>query len=1212
MTSDPDQLSKSQHDRIFRDRIVAESGFDVVTSQEHPRAVILGGQPGAGKGGLARAAAREMRGDAVEIDPDELRKYHPEFGRYSRENPYSWSSRTHKDAGAWADELLAEAVSGRKNLVFDTTLSNGDWAADSLIAGLKEKGYQVEVHVVAAHKLESEIGVDQRFAGGLDREGYGRHVPKAARDAIYEKIPASLDTIHSRTDAAIRIFTREGDELYNSARDYEAPGKVLSEARIDRLKQPEIVEKLRDTSARLAEWHRDLPRHSRHIPGMAPDTQARLLEEQVRHSGLEESLVRAEGSATLDELVRPGAPAARPATIDPGTPAMRRAGAATGVVGLGLAASAYDAHETGQRVGALLQQQNLPAAQSELTHFAARGIGGWAGGTLAAGIVGTSGAGPVALVAADAYLFSKAFEKAATLRDSHAIYQQKDKAGTEWEYNGYSWVREVALDRTQDGIDNPIKQDVSANYEKARELNALASARAVELELGRVPAPQDPFNIPARPDDQYGLDNPNWRRDAQSQQWVREVKTGVTGANDRGTYAQQIASPERAEALDREAMARVEGNIANGKEAVAAAYLEGHAALRSGDFVEIPPAVEYARAKADSVFASDGHLYRLNEDGQWMHGGSAAQGNLALELNLTRQIRQPSLEQFNARLAETSARPAPSNAEVDRSELLHRYQNYNVRVPEEWVPAIELATQRTREANGLTGRTLQELQRDGNSPYSAESAVAHYQAGPDGVAHRVAITSAEDIRQAHRDLQERQEKPTLQDTPELRIDALSADERDAYQQALREANRQGASTDEAEQLAALAAMRADSIRFDEVRVPELVENERDTTQPPPSQPAPHLAAAAIAASVERSAVEEQSTAQREPQTAQGAEQGAREHVEEQRAQEAFARTAEEEEARREASVAEPQAHTAPTSPDIASTPIQPLPEAEPVVRPPVEVPDLAATVAASEAKVEQPVIPEPVPETVIGVDASQPEVAVQAETSERPGMDDAPSTQHPLRNEVSLDDPVTEAPPRDVVEQVVVAEEPDAVTLKEPANDVIANQAVPEQQQEPEPEPAMARVTQPADEQEPWTPLNPEHPDHALYQQIREGVEKLDEAHGRSYDQTSERLTGSLMVLAKSNGLDSVDHVVLSQPTESQPGGQNVFVVQGELDNPGHQRAGMPTAQAVKTPFEESLEQFDVAAFEQEQRAAQLATQQQEEDQRVQQEMQVAAASMGY
>lgn len=1211
-----DQLDKDEHARILRDKIIPTYGVDAAQSHERPKAIILGGQPGAGKGGLAVRASADLGGDAVSIDPDELRTHHPKLEDFRRENPYSWSSRTHPDASAWADELLEVASSERKNLIFDSTLSNGEWAADTLIKGLKEKGYDVEIRVVAAHKMESEIGVDGRFAQSLDERGFGRNVPKEARDAIYDKTPASLDVVHSRTDVAIRIFSREGDELYNSQRDPEPPGRVLTEARNSRLQEPAVTQDLRERSARLAEWNRVLPEHAKNIPGMDRATQGRLLAEHARAHGMDESAFRAQASAIVDELVRPGAPPSRAPLPDLEFGGLRSSAGAAGLAGIGLAASAYDAHETGERVGALLQQQNLPAAQSELTHFAARGIGGWAGGTLAAGIVGTSGAGPVALVAADAYLFSKAFEKAATLRDSHAIYQQKDKAGTEWEYNGYSWVREVALDRTQDGIDNPIKQDVSANYEKARELNALASARAVELELGRVPAPQDPFNIPARADDQYGLDNPNWRRDAQSEQWVRQVKTGVTGANDRGTYAQQIASPERAEALDREAMARVESNIANGKEAVAAAYLEGHAALRSADFVEVPPAVEYARAKADSTFASDGHLYRLNEDGQWMHGGSAAQGNLALELNLTRQIRQPSLEQFNARLAETSARPAPSNAEVDRSELLHRYQNYNVRVPEEWVPAIELATQRTREANGLTGRTLQELQRDGNSPYSAESAVAHYQAGPDGVAHRVAITSAEDIRQAHRDLQERQEKPTLQDTPELRIDALSADERDAYQQALREANRQGASTDEAEQLAALAAMRADSIRFDEVRVPELVENERDTTQPPPSQPAPHLAAAAIAASVERSAVEEQSTAQREPQTAQGAEQGAREHVEEKRAQEAFARTAEEEEARREASVAEPQAHTAPTSPDIASTPIQPVPEPEPVERPPLEVPDLAATVAASEAKVEHPVTPEAVPETVILMGASQPEVAVQAEASERPSMEDAASTQHPLRDEISLDEPVTEAAPRDVVEQVVAAEQPDAVPLKEPANDVIANQAVPEQrpepEPEPEPEPAMERVAQPADEQEPWTPLNPEHPDHALYQQIREGVAKLDEAHGRSYDQTSERLTGSLMVLAKSNGLDSVDHVVLSQPTADQPGGQNVFVVQGELDNPGHQRAGMPTAQAVKTPFEESLEQFDVAAFEQEQRAAQLATQQQEEDQRVQQEMQVAAASMGY
>jgi len=78
-------------------------------------------------------------------------------------------------------------------------------------------------------------------------------------------------------------------------------------------------------------------------------------------------------------------------------------------------------------------------------------------------------------------------------------------------------------------------------------------------------------------------------------------------------------------------------------------------------------------------------------------------------------------------------------------------------------------------------------------------------------------------------------------------------------------------------------------------------------------------------------------------------------------------------------------------------------------------------------------------------------------------------------------------------------------------------------------------------------------------------------------------------VLAKSNGLDRVDHVALSNPTAQQPGAHIVFVVQGDMGNPGHLRAGMLTEQAVKTPFEESLEQFDVAAHEQEQRNQQTS-----------------------
>ncbi|WP_205903565.1 hypothetical protein, partial [Pseudomonas viridiflava] len=94
-----------------------------------------------------------------------------------------------------------------------------------------------------------------------------------ARDAIYDKTPASLDAVHSRTDVAIRIFSREGDELYNSQRDPEPPGRVLTEARNSRLQEPAVTQDLRERSARLAEWNRVLPEHAKNIPGMDRATQ---------------------------------------------------------------------------------------------------------------------------------------------------------------------------------------------------------------------------------------------------------------------------------------------------------------------------------------------------------------------------------------------------------------------------------------------------------------------------------------------------------------------------------------------------------------------------------------------------------------------------------------------------------------------------------------------------------------------------------------------------------------------------------------------------------------------------------------------------------------------------------------------------------------------------------------------------------------------------
>ncbi|ARR19716.1 XVIPCD domain-containing protein [Xanthomonas citri] len=422
----------------------------------------------------------------------------------------------------------------------------------------------------------------------------------------------------------------------------------------------------------------------------------------------------------------------------------------------GLLTTGADAVMTARTASALMEQGNTTAAQSEVQHAIARNAGGWAGGASTAAALGSSGGFvPAALVVGDAVLMSKAFDKGADLLDNRAIYHQTDKAGVEWQFNGRDWERQGAFERAADGRDTPSQAPVGASYAKSQELGAMANAKAAELALGKAPPPQDPFNLPAKPSDQTGLDNQNWQRNPATESWERQVKTGPAGANDRGVYEPQIASPEQTQRLNQEALGRIENNIATGREAIAQAYLESHAAQRGQDYgVAVPEAVESARAKPDQVQGHNGQLYQRNEAGQWAGKDGVAAGNLAVELELTNQMRQPSLERAQETLAAIEARPAPTPAQMEHNELLHRYRaaGVDLNAQENNLQAVELATQRTKHSEGLAGPTMQQLKPNEQGQYGYDSPIAHYQVDQDGVAHQVALTTAEELRQAKAEL----------------------------------------------------------------------------------------------------------------------------------------------------------------------------------------------------------------------------------------------------------------------------------------------------------------------------------------------------------------------------------------------------------------------------------------------------------------------------
>lgn len=867
----------------------------------------------------------------------------------------------------------------------------------------------------------------------------------------------------------------------------------------------------------------------------------------------------------------------------------------------GLLASGADAVITARRTSQLLEEGNGAAAQSELTHALARNGGGWIGGMATASVIGTSSFVPAAIVAGDALLMSKAFDKGADLLDNRAVYRQTDKADVTWQFNGLNWQRQAVMDSAGDGSGNPAERSVGASYEKARELGAYAHVKAVELALGNAPPPQDPFSIPAR-EAEGRLDNPNWHRDAQTEQWTRQVKIGVSGANDRGVYETQTASPERASELNREAVQRIESNIAHGKVAIAASYLEARAATRASDFVPlVPEAVEQARAKSDALLGSDSQRYQRDDAGQWTHAGQAAQGNMALELELTRTIQQPSLEQFNQNIAALEARPSPSAAEMNQNELRHSYYAAGVALTPTWEQAIALATARTREAHGIVGPTMQELGPAVEGNAGASRPITHYQMGQDGVARPVATTSTEELQTAWTDVRARAaEQAPVPESPELRIAALSPREREAYQQALQEANRQGAATVDAGQVAREAAQH---VQHDAPAPPDARDAVADAqreqalhrppaaTEPVPATPPPVVMPTSIPG----------------PETPERARQA------EQR--EPPPRPEREAQAPPEP---EPRVADAPPPPQPATTAVAPVAAADALKQ---EVPGQGA---AHEAVVDA--IPPRAAKPLSAMHASEqaihvPDVSTHSgaaqplEQSAQLVPEQVPLVAEPssAAQSAELKTPTPDAEMQPVVvERAILQPESERVDLVAQESALalsVEPVADPSRQQADASPPGVDGAPPPSEPRNDPTQLG--HPDHGLYQQIRQGVEALDARHGRTFDEVSERVTASLLVLAKDNDLERVDHVLVSNATREHPAGHMLFLVQGEPSDPAHQRAGRPTELAAQTSVEESMQQFDAVSREAQQRAIANQMEQQLEDQRVQQDIQIRAASMG-
>ena len=195
--------------------------------QEHPLAVLLAGQPGAGKTELSTMLLSGMRGDAAVINGDDYRRYHPNYRKLYAAYGSDSVSMTSAFSSAVTEGLIRQLSDAGRNLVIEGTGRTVE-VPQSTAELLTRKGYRVEIAVIAARPEVSLASTLLRFYQMNEGGTIPRSTALEAHDGIVRALPGNLDALRTLPCISrVSIWDRELTLLYDSESSQEPPSTVL-------------------------------------------------------------------------------------------------------------------------------------------------------------------------------------------------------------------------------------------------------------------------------------------------------------------------------------------------------------------------------------------------------------------------------------------------------------------------------------------------------------------------------------------------------------------------------------------------------------------------------------------------------------------------------------------------------------------------------------------------------------------------------------------------------------------------------------------------------------------------------------------------------------------------------------------------------------------------------------------------------------------------
>lgn len=254
-------FSSEQYERAYQK--IKNRVTDEISSVQNPTAIVLGGQPGAGKSSLYKEADIRFRKNIAHIDIDKFREYHPDAAELNKV-PETYGQNTNEFAGAVVDRLIDELGEKRFNMIIESSMKSPNAAFQNYDL-LNPRGYKLEAQVMATPKEISWQSVQDRYEKEKQEGKLARTVPKDFHDYVVENIANSLDMIYqSNKMNDIIIYNRDMEVVYQMTETPQINPSILLDSIIHQsalggkamtdIENKELIEKAR--TADLADYFR--------------------------------------------------------------------------------------------------------------------------------------------------------------------------------------------------------------------------------------------------------------------------------------------------------------------------------------------------------------------------------------------------------------------------------------------------------------------------------------------------------------------------------------------------------------------------------------------------------------------------------------------------------------------------------------------------------------------------------------------------------------------------------------------------------------------------------------------------------------------------------------------------------------------------------------------------------------------------------------------